>query len=147
MAVMAKLDEFWLRGDCTEKQKINVFNAVLRAKLMYGLDSIQLTQATIRKLDTFQLKGLRKILGLKTTYVNKHNTNERVYQAANTKMEQQSRRGTPPRGKKVIKLSQYYEMTKAKLFARMILMNIGDERAAVAFNQTTFTPHDHGKKE
>ena len=60
MAVMAKLDEFWLRGDCTEKQKINVFNAVLRAKLMYGLDPIQLTQVTVRKLDTFSAKRTAK---------------------------------------------------------------------------------------
>ena len=56
-------------------------------------------------------------------------------------------RSAAPNKKKIIRLSQYYEMTKCKLFARMLLMREGDERAAVAFNQTTFLPHDHEKKE
>ena len=35
---------------------------------MYGLETAQLNDSHIKRLQTFQLKGYRKILGYKTTY-------------------------------------------------------------------------------
>ena len=49
---------------------------------MYGLETLHVTQGMAQKLDIFQLKGLRKILGWETTFINRANTNERVYQRA-----------------------------------------------------------------
>ena len=46
-----------------------------------------LTKIQLRKLDTFQLKGLRKILKMKTTYIDRSNTNKRVREEAATKMD------------------------------------------------------------
>ena len=53
-------------------------DAVLRSQLLYGLESAELGMTLLNKLDTFQLKGLRKILKLDTTYVNRANTNRAV---------------------------------------------------------------------
>ena len=39
-------------------------------------------QSAIARLDVFQLKGLRKILRMETTYVNRANTNEEVFRRA-----------------------------------------------------------------
>ena len=55
-----------------------VFNAVIRAKLMYGLESVQLNQTELQKLNTIQLKCLRRILNMTTTFVNRENTNAKV---------------------------------------------------------------------
>ena len=48
------------------KWKITVYDAVIVAKLMYGLASIPFTKADGRKIDAFQIKILRKILHIKT---------------------------------------------------------------------------------
>ena len=56
--------------------------AVVRSKLVYGLEGTQLPKYLSNKLDVFQLKGLRKILGWKTTFVDRNRTNQKVYEAA-----------------------------------------------------------------
>ena len=66
---------------------------IIRAKLLYGLESAALNQTTLNKLDTFQLKGLRRILQLKTTVVHRANTNETVFEIANEKSEHEKRKG------------------------------------------------------
>ena len=74
-----------LHSDCPQKFKILVRNAVIiRSKLLYGLDTAMLTPGTPNKLNnTFQLKGLRTILHMETTYKEIANTNEEVFRRAN----------------------------------------------------------------
>ena len=62
--------------------KIQVFNIVIVSKLIYGLETIEPTAGAAQALDTLQLKGLRKILDMKTTFVDRANTNEVVYKKA-----------------------------------------------------------------
>ena len=79
-AVMNKLNVFWSKSNCPPKFKIQVFDAVVRSKLVYGLEATQLPKYLLNKLDSFQLKGLRKILKLDTTFINRSNTNQKVFQ-------------------------------------------------------------------
>ena len=58
------------------------YDAVIRSKLLYSLETIHLTQSLRKKLDAFHLRGLRRILKLPTTYIDKRNTNARVYELA-----------------------------------------------------------------
>ena len=58
---------YWRQSDCSVGFKLTVYDAVVRSKLMYGLESAQLSDSVRRKLDSFQFKGLRKILKMKTT--------------------------------------------------------------------------------
>ena len=60
-----------------------MYDAVIRSKLTYGLEAVQVNDSLNKKTDAFQLKGLRQILGLQTTYVNRANTNEHVFSTAN----------------------------------------------------------------
>ena len=45
--------------------------------------NLEPTESAGKLLNTFQLKGLRKILQLHTTFINRSNTNEYMYKRAN----------------------------------------------------------------
>ena len=45
-----KLDDFWRKSDCTVAWKLIVYDAVVRSKLMYGLDTVQINQTQIKQL-------------------------------------------------------------------------------------------------
>ena len=79
-----KLNFFWSKSNCPTKFKINVYDAVVRAKLVYGLDVVCLPGYLERQLNVFQLKGLRKILGMRATYIDRTNTNKKVFENANS---------------------------------------------------------------
>lgn len=51
-----------------------MYSSAVVTTVLYGLESLQPTDNAGRLLDTFQLKGLRKILQLETTYMNRNNT-------------------------------------------------------------------------
>lgn len=80
---MEKLGDYWRQCKATRKQKMVVYNAIVKAKVMYGLESAHLTTAWLQKLNAFQLKGLRGILRMATTYIDRQNTNDEVIRRAN----------------------------------------------------------------
>ena len=86
-AILSKLDVYWLHAHCPVKWKIIVPDAVIRSKLLYGLETATLTEGTQHKLNTFQLKGLRKKNRMPPTYVNRANTNVKVIETANEILE------------------------------------------------------------
>ena len=57
--IMHRLQPFMRHGDSSVKWKIRVADAVIRARLMYGLESAMLNSTTLKRLDACQLKGLR----------------------------------------------------------------------------------------
>ena len=67
--------------------KTIVLNAVIRSKLIYGLDTMSVNHTVKKKLDAFYLKGLRTILKIPTIKEEtfRHFTNEYVYKTANEK--------------------------------------------------------------
>ena len=71
-----------------------MLNAVIVSKLIYGLETIEPPAGVSNMLDTFQLKGFRNILEMKTTFIDRANTNQNVYQCAqellNTKIKQKT---------------------------------------------------------
>ena len=82
-----KARHFLEQTRCNKKWKLLVYNSVIVSRVLYGLESLEPTENIGRMLDVFQLKGLRKILNLHTTFVNRTNTNEFVYQQANDALE------------------------------------------------------------
>ena len=116
MAVLKKLDIFWLKAQCSKKWKLTVYNAIITSKVLYGLETLEPTQATAKLLNTFQLKGLRKILKLHTTFVQRHNTNEYVYRRANEEL------GAPAfgRDRKIKPLTEILEDKKIKMLGHIL---------------------------
>ncbi len=81
---LEEVRSFWRHGQCSVRTKIIAYQAMARAILLYGMESLVLTPSLAIKLNTFpQLQGLRQILGICTAYINRANTNERVYALAN----------------------------------------------------------------
>ena len=78
-----KLHKYWKLDKVSKKRRLQVWNAVIKTKLIYGLETLTLTEAQQSKLNTFQLKGIRQILKLHTTYLDRENTNKKLYEMAN----------------------------------------------------------------
>ena len=81
-----KLMPYWKATSASKKWKLVIYDAIIRSKLLYGLETVHLTDAMAKSLDVFQLKGLRKILNMTTTFVNRANPNERVLQELPSKL-------------------------------------------------------------
>ena len=62
MATITKLDLFWRHSNCDIAVKVYTADATLRAKLLYGLESAQLAPSVAKRMETLQLKVLRKSL-------------------------------------------------------------------------------------
>ena len=60
-----------------------MWNAVIKTKLTYALHTIVLPQNMERKLNAFQMRGIRKILRRDSTYINRENTNQQLIKEAN----------------------------------------------------------------
>ena len=83
-ATLRKLD-LWGKSTASIKWKIKVHDAVMIAKLMYGLASIPLTKADGRKNGAFQMKGLTNILHIKNPYWSRV-SNKILLERANAKL-------------------------------------------------------------
>ena len=59
-ATVRRLDLLWGKPRASIKWKRRAYDAVIVAKLTYGLTSIPLSKAGANKLDAFQMRGLRK---------------------------------------------------------------------------------------
>jgi len=77
-----KLKPYWRRSVASKRTKLLMYNALIRSKIIYGLESAELKQSGLQKLNTFQLKGLRQILRLVTTFIDRENSNTKVLQTA-----------------------------------------------------------------
>eukprot|EP00975_Prorocentrum_lima_P060560 12704248-Prorocentrum_lima.AAC.1 len=74
------------------------------------------------RLDVFQLKGLRKILHLKTTFVDRNNSNEYVWKQATQAIQQ----GTTHSHKVVLPLSVVYTNRKILLLCDILMAGPSD---------------------
>ena len=83
----------------TTNQKLIIYDSVIRSKLVYGMESAQIDDAERGKTNTFQLKGIRQILNMKSTYGQKvageemTNTNHNIIKVANEHLKEETRKG------------------------------------------------------
>ena len=75
-ATANRMKLFWNKANTSIRWRIQVFNAIIRLKLLYGLERIN---AEICRLNSFQNKSLRRILGKPPTFIDRSETNERMY--------------------------------------------------------------------
>ena len=129
MGIMKQLDLFWLHSNCPDKFKIQVFNSILRSKVLYGIESANLPDAIQNKLNVFQLKGLRKILGMKTTYIERANTNEQVIRTASAAI----RKGNEPKTRNPSNCSEIL-MRRPELKKRETYTNADPNRSDLVYD-------------
>ena len=46
-------------------------NAIIKSKLLYGLECIQLTEAELKSINAFHMKGLRRIIKAPPTHIDR----------------------------------------------------------------------------
>jgi hypothetical protein len=136
MPTLKKLDIFWRKTNCSTKWKLIVYNAVIVSKLLYGLETIEPSNSTAKLLDTFQLRGLRKILNLKTTFIERGNTNENIFiwanQAINSPIDFANRTIKP--------LSEVLENRRLKLLGHIIRRDRSHPLHQVTFLNNNLLP-------
>lgn len=74
-----------------------------------------ITKSLLAKLDTLQLKGLRKILGLKTMYIDRSSSNKRVFELTNAQ-----KNPTHKPNKDIKSFSHYVKTKQHELLAHVI---------------------------
>ena len=95
------------------------------------------------KIDAFQLKGLRQILKLETTYINRENTNERVIELANEELNRRDeniRRRNRHIRKSIVKFTDYIDKQALKLFGHLVRAPNDDPMRQVTFQAGNCKP-------
>ena len=65
-AVLAKLQNVWVRGDKLKKKtKLKLYRALVKSVLTYNCSTWALTQAEEKKLDAFHRKQLKRVVGIR----------------------------------------------------------------------------------
>ena len=82
MGTLKRMHVFWRHSNCNIRLELNVVQAVLYSKVLFGLESAELQTTALKSLDVFQLKCLRQILKMRTTCVERGNTNLEVFKRA-----------------------------------------------------------------
>ncbi len=60
LPVIKSLELLWKHAECSTKWKLQVYNAVVVSRVAYGLETVELTEPLVKKLNGFYLRGLRK---------------------------------------------------------------------------------------
>ena len=90
-------------------------------------------------LDVFQLKGLRKILKITSTYVNRSHTKEYVYNRARQELGDEGDPLMQP-------LSAYHKERRVLMMAKVITLRSSDPGARATFEPETLNPHGYGTR-
>ena len=67
-ATCNKLKLFLKKAKCNKIWKLQVYNAVIVSQLVYGLETMYLNESLLKRLDAFQMTGIRHILGIQHAY-------------------------------------------------------------------------------
>ena len=135
------LDTFWKTTVCSIRWKLQVYDAIIRNKLLYGLETVHLTQTQQKKVNAFQLRGIRKILGLSTTFVNRSNRNEYVLQRANEEIGH-----TPGTPSKIKSFSELLKDRRMKFAGHILRSNNSDPLRRVSFEPNSAVSYNVGKR-
>ena len=143
-----RMQDYWKAAEASPKWKVLIFEAVLKSKLLYGLETSQLTNKCIKRIDAFQIRGLRKILNMKHTYWDRTATNKRILQEA-TKVTFKT--GTPEQvrrnqNREVKPFSVTWQERRQKLMGHIIRTSEEDPLRQVVLKPNEADPKDVGRR-
>jgi hypothetical protein len=73
-----RLKLFWNKTRTSIKWKVQIFHSIVKSKMMYGLETIQLNLTDQKKINSFQVNGYQRILHIPPTYIDRTMTNDHV---------------------------------------------------------------------
>ena len=110
---------FFKKAACSLGWKIQVYNATVKAQLMYGLETSALSAVQLKKLDTFQQRGLRAILNIEPAWISRI-SNDAVMNTAVEALGKDIRLSSIQiRAKKVVFLGHILRTTQYERFEPM----------------------------
>ena len=135
MGPWTKLSPYWKKAAIPNRTKLLVYDSLIRSKLVYAFETATLNTNARKRIDAFQLKGLRQILKPKTTFIDRSNTNERVYQLANKALNTGAKTK-----RQITSFSQYLEEKTTSLFGHVLRAPDTDPIRDICFSSTTQPP-------
>ena len=116
-----------------------MFDAGIRSKLLYALETAELTKSLINRIDAFQLRGLRGILRMKHSYHDITSTNATVLENATIEVY---RKGPPEvvarnANRHIQKFSDMYKRPQKKLLGHVLRAEDSDPLRQVSFRPGT----------
>ena len=128
-----RLKLFWNKAQNTIQWKIRVFESILKSKILYGLECIQLTASDVSKINSFQMKGIRRILKIPPPHIDRTYTNQKVLDILRTTYQKDTE-----------KFSTTWKKRKVKLLGHILRTNHNDPMRQVIFEPYTFaTRHEY----
>ena len=64
-----KLKQVWSSTKYSNRNKIRLFNSLVKSVLLYGCETWKMNESDNKKLDTFQFKCLQRILKIRWPYI------------------------------------------------------------------------------
>jgi len=137
-----KLNIFFKKTKCSEAWKLQVYNAVIISRLLYGIESLELTDSLKTRLDAFQIRGLRHILGIEHSFWSRV-TNKEIIEKANVIAEtrenitegwEQIIRNKGEKDRKIKLISEIMEERKTKLLGHIMRRDEKDPLKQVCFD-------------
>ena len=116
---------FWIKTHCSKKWKLLVFNAVITSKVLYGLETLEPTEAAGRLLNTFFL-------------LQRNNFNEYVYRRANETINAPSEGS----GRQIKPLTEILEDRKLKLLGHVLRRDGQHPLHQAAFSTRSALPRE-----
>ena len=113
---MRKLERFWAHNQIPLPWKITVFNAVIRTRVFYTLETLELTPTHLTSLDAVYFRSLRRLMRIPPTFVARGWTNARVFARART-LTRGPRRST---GTTLCTFSTYYHSQRLRLLGHLL---------------------------
>ena len=142
LGTVKKLRLFYKKTKCSEAWKLQVYNAVIISRLLYGIESLEFTESLKTRLNAFQMKGLRHILKIDHSFWS-HVTNNEIIGKANvvadtkeniTSNWQQILQNRNNKERQIKLVSEVIEDRQTKLLGHILRSNDGDPMKQVCFN-------------
>ena len=133
-----KLRTFWREGRLSRRWRLIIYQSVVVTTLIYGLEVLPLNETWGKKLDAFYVRGLRRIMGMPSTYIDRaaSNKNDAVLEkvAAELNAATGGRQKKKAVNMKDMMPSEKIKNKAVKILEEVICMNAADIRKRVTMD-------------
>ena len=105
-----------------------------KSTLIYGLETIHITKAQMNRLNAFQVKGLRTMMKMQHSFMNRSNTNEVIIQKANDWIS------SVHKNKHIESIEKTLAKRRIKLLGHILRADNDDLTRKISFEPNTATP-------
>ena len=135
-----KLKPYWKASGASKKRKLIIYDAIIRSKLLYGLETIHLTQAMSKKIGRFP-DAWHSAHFTAQFHFSRRNTNKVL-------LDEASSIAFPSRGdrRKMIPFSEFHMLRREKLLGHTLRSDSSDPMRQISFLPVSAQRADYGTK-